>query len=63
MCADAVTEVRFTLMPVTITDADAARPMMPFCQFKRHLFSSSDTPPTDTVNILLYGHSQVSVIH
>jgi len=61
---DAVTEVQFTLMPITIMDADAARPMMPFCQFKRHLSGSCDTLSNDTVNCVnVQLHSQVPVVY
>jgi len=61
--SDAVTEVQFTLMPVSVTDTDAVRPVMPFCQLKRHLTSSADKQSNGTVGCinvqLLQRHTQV----
>jgi len=59
---DAVTEVMFTLMPTTVTDVDAVRPVMPICQFKRHLSSFTDSDSNSVVNCInvrLHGHTQV----
>jgi len=61
-----VTEVKFTLMPMTVIDVDATRPLMPLPQFKRHLHSNTADIVTDStgstatcINVRLHGHTQV----
>ena len=64
---DAVTEVKFTLMPMTVSDVETTRPVILLCQFKRHLTSFTDTDSNNIVNCInvrLHGHTQVwSVVY